>query len=78
VLTSINNGTAVFKKAYSTKKKTENNYNFIIVTGNMSSNYSLYKELEGKVKELYRIGDAKAPRIVELAINTAEKLARSI
>ncbi len=78
MFSGLNNGRIEFTKLFTDKKKVEDDYDMIILTGDKSSNDSLYKELEGKVKELYRIGDTRAPRIVEMAIHITEKLARNI
>jgi len=43
-----------------------------------SANESLYQELQGKVKQLYRVGDCVAPRRVEHAILDSERAARNL
>jgi len=68
----------IFINPYSQKEKTVNNYNFLINIGYMKSVNALFKNLKEKVRELYRLGDSKAPRLVELAIHDAEALARSL
>jgi len=75
-LVSVNDYCVVFKHRYSQKTKTIRKYDYFVYIGDMHSNDELYWGLMGKVKELYRIGDAKAPRMVELALHGAEKLAR--
>jgi len=67
-----------FINMYSRKKKYINNYDNLIHVGDSESINQLYKDLKGKIKEVYRLGDSKAPRIVELAISTADELARNI
>jgi hypothetical protein len=42
------------------------------------SNDSLYHQLQGKVKQLYRVGDCVAPRRVENAILDGERAARAL
>jgi 2,4-dienoyl-CoA reductase (NADPH2) len=42
------------------------------------ANDSLYQQLQGKVKELYRVGDCIAPRRVEHAILDGERAARAL
>jgi mycofactocin system FadH/OYE family oxidoreductase 2 len=49
----------------------------IIATGNRS-NDQLYKELKGKVKELYAIGDCVAPRKVNEAMIEGDRVGRLI
>jgi hypothetical protein len=43
-----------------------------------TANDELYFQLQGKVKELYRVGDCVAPRRVEHAILDGERAARSL
>jgi mycofactocin system FadH/OYE family oxidoreductase 2 len=43
-----------------------------------TSNESLYQQLQGKVKRLYRVGDCIAPRRVEQAILDGERVARAL
>jgi hypothetical protein len=49
----------------------------VMSCGNESNN-DLYRELEGEVNELYCIGDAVAPRLIQQSIFEAEQLGRSI
>ncbi len=67
-----------FLHRYTRKEFIIHKYDNFIFVGDMYSNDMLYWKLKGKIKELYRIGDACAPRIVEFAIHSAERLARSI
>src|SRR5258706_8674209 len=43
-----------------------------------TANNGLYQQLQGKVKELYRVGDCVAPRRVEHAILDGERAARAL
>lgn len=43
-----------------------------------TANDGLYHQLQGKVKQLYRVGDCLAPRRVEHAILDGERAARSL
>ena len=43
-----------------------------------AANDVLYHQLQGKVKQLYRIGDCVAPRRVENAILDGERAARAL
>ena len=43
-----------------------------------STNETLYQQLDGKVQQLYRIGDCLAPRRVENAILDGERAARAL
>jgi 2,4-dienoyl-CoA reductase-like NADH-dependent reductase (Old Yellow Enzyme family) len=74
----LNDGEIVFLHRYSRQELAIDDCDNLVVIGDMRSNDSLYKELKGKVPELYKIGDARAPRIVELAIRGAEELARRL
>jgi len=68
----------IFVNKYSRREFIINKYDSFIYIGDIISVDNLFWELKGNAKELYRIGDAKAPRLVELAINDADNLARSI
>ena len=43
-----------------------------------TANDSLYHQLQGKVKQLYRVGDCVAPRRVEHAILDGERAGRAL
>lgn len=68
----------IFKHIYSLKTYKLRDYDNLIYIGDAFSVNDLYYSLKGKIKEVFRIGDAKAPRLVELAIKSAEDLARKI
>ncbi len=68
----------VFLHRYSRKEHVVKKYDNFVFIGDAHSNDELFWSLKGKVEEVYRIGDARAPRIVELAIHGAERLARVI
>lgn len=68
----------IFKKIYTEKEYTIRDYDNLINIGDMRSCDSLYWKFKDSIKETYRLGDAKAPSCVELAIRDAEELARLI
>ena len=68
----------VFQHRYSRKRKTVRGIDNLVLVGDMRSNAQLYTALRGSVKELHRLGDARAPRVVMLAIHGAEELARAV
>ena len=77
-LKSADSDGIVFMNRYSRQAVHVDSWDTFIVIGAMHSNDQLYWQLEGKVAELYRVGDARAPRVVELAIHGAEELARTL
>ena len=50
----------------------------IVWAAGVKSNDALYRELKGKVKELYRIGDCVAPRPMEHAFFEGEMIGRKL
>jgi 2,4-dienoyl-CoA reductase-like NADH-dependent reductase (Old Yellow Enzyme family) len=78
VLQRADDRSVVFINRYSRRELIINDCDTLVIIGDMRSNDELYKGLDGKVAELHRVGDARAPRIVELAIHGAEELARAI
>lgn len=77
IIESADKNKIVFKKIYSEKKYTVTGYDNLIYLGNMKSCDWLYWEFKDNI-QTYRLGDAKAPAVVELAIRDAEELARLI
>jgi mycofactocin system FadH/OYE family oxidoreductase 2 len=55
-----------------------NDYETIILDMGNVPNDALYKQLKGRVKELYRIGDCVAPRGIDMAILEARKTGEMI
>ncbi len=60
------------------REKTIEGVDTIVWAAGVRSNDSLYFELKGKVKELYRIGDSAAPRPMEHAFFEGEEVARKL
>jgi len=78
IIESVDKDRIVFRKIYSQKKFTIKDYDNLIHVGLVKSSDRLYWKLKDSIKEVYRLGDAKAPSCVELAIRDAEELARLV
>jgi hypothetical protein len=63
---------------YSNFWKEWTGYDSVVLAMGQRVDDSLYFSLKGKVKELYRIGDAVSPRKVDMAIWEGHKLGREI
>src|SRR5713101_5627052 len=50
----------------------------VVMATQQAANDTLYRQLQGKVKQLYRVGDCIAPRRVEHAILDGERAARAL
>jgi 2,4-dienoyl-CoA reductase-like NADH-dependent reductase (Old Yellow Enzyme family)/thioredoxin reductase len=59
-------------------KKSVLTYDTLIISRGRRKNDSLFGELEGRVKEVYRIGDCSAARNIEKAVWSANEVARKI
>jgi hypothetical protein len=77
-LTGASDGRVTFMNRYSRKSLTVEDCDTLVVIGDMRSNDELYTRLRGRISDLHRVGDARAPRIVEMAIRGAEELARAL
>lgn len=81
-LVSADDKAVSFNKAFTDKMMTieDSSFDNFIYTGSLKSVDDLYWKFkeDGGVSEVYRLGDAKAPADVEIAIHEAEALARSI
>ncbi|NQT65977.1 MAG: FAD-dependent oxidoreductase [Actinobacteria bacterium] len=75
---SVSKNKIEFQKAYSEEELQVNGYDNLIYLGSIRSSDKLYWQLRDKIKPTFRLGDAKVPACVELAIHDSEKLARSI
>jgi mycofactocin system FadH/OYE family oxidoreductase 2 len=75
---SIKGSDAVIQNVYSGEDRITGGYDtFIYVTHNYS-NEALYHSLKGKCKEVYRVGDSVAPRMIEQAIWDGEEIGRRL
>jgi len=53
-------------------------FDSVVLAMGQKADDTLYFSLKGKVKELYRIGDAVAPRKVDMAIWEGHRIGREI
>jgi len=74
----IQNRTVTIANVYTQKTQKIKDVDTIVMSVGNKSNAELYNALKGKVRELYRIGDAVAPRMIQQAILDAEQVGRSI
>ncbi|OGN96237.1 MAG: NADH:flavin oxidoreductase, partial [Chloroflexi bacterium RBG_13_51_18] len=63
---------------YSNEWHTFEGYDSVVYAMGSRVEDSLYKELKGKVKELYRVGDCVAPRKIDMAVLEGEQVGREI
>jgi NADPH-dependent 2,4-dienoyl-CoA reductase/sulfur reductase-like enzyme len=63
---------------YSNKWHTFKGYDSVVYALGNRAEDALYRELKGRVKELYRIGDCVAPRWVDMAILEGDRVGREI
>jgi len=56
------------REIYSNRIITYEGYDTVVVDAGNVTDDSLYHQLKGKIPELYRVGDAVAPRSIEMAI----------
>ncbi|MFP4564480.1 MAG: NAD(P)-binding protein [Spirochaetia bacterium] len=82
-LTENDDEKLTFTKAYTDKTYTvkDKEFDTFIFTGSLRSIDDLFWKFKGEgsgVKEVYRLGDAKAPSCVEISIHNAEALARTV
>jgi len=81
-LVKADNEKLTFQKVFTTQEHNVADAEFdnFIYVGNMRSIDDLFWKLkqDHSIAEVYRVGDAKAPACVEIAIHDAEALARSI
>lgn len=80
-LTAADDERLEFTKAFTDKRTIikDKDFDTLVYAGHWKSSDQLFWAFnENGIKEVYRLGDAKAPSCVEVAINDAELLARSI
>ena len=63
---------------YSNEWHTFEGFDSVVYAMGNKAEDTLYKELKGKMKELYRVGDCVAPRKIDMAILEGEKVGRVI
>jgi len=77
-LASLGPNSAVIINNYTGQPRQLENLALAVMATPQVSNDSLYHQLQGKVKQLYRVGDCVAPRRVENAILDGERAARAL
>ena len=78
IIDEIRETTVSGRDIYTNQSRIWEGYETIILDmGNMAED-RLYKELKGKVRELYRIGDCLAPRGIDTAIFEGRKVGQSL
>lgn len=74
----IREETVVLKNVYSEDERVVDGVSTIVYAGLRKAEDSLYKQLKGKVPQLFLVGDALAPRKIHDAILAGTKAARAI
>jgi 2,4-dienoyl-CoA reductase-like NADH-dependent reductase (Old Yellow Enzyme family) len=77
-LASLGPNSATIINNYTGQPRQLENVALAVLVTPQASNDRLYRQLQGKVKQLYRIGDCLAPRRVENAILDGERAARAL
>ncbi len=77
-LASIGPGSATIVNNYTGQARQIEPLALIVMATQQAANDDLYFQLQGKVKELHRVGDCVAPRRVEHAILDGERAARAL
>jgi NADPH-dependent 2,4-dienoyl-CoA reductase/sulfur reductase-like enzyme len=75
---AIKGNRAVLKNVYTEKEIEIDGYDSFIYATQNSSITDLYFSLKGKCKEIYRIGDSAAPRMIEQAVWDGEEIGRKL
>lgn len=77
-LASLGSNSATIINNYTGQPRQLENVALAVIVSPQAVNDTLYSQLQGKVKQLYRIGDCVAPRRVEHAILDGERAARAL
>jgi hypothetical protein len=77
-LASLGPNSATIVNNYSDQPRQLEQLALAVMALPQTANDDLYQQLQGKVKQLYRVGDCVAPRRVEHAILDGERAARSL
>jgi mycofactocin system FadH/OYE family oxidoreductase 2 len=77
-LASLGPNSATIINNYTGQPRQIENVALAVIVSPQAVNDTLYSQLQGKVKQLYRIGDCVAPRRVEHAILDGERAARAL
>ncbi len=74
----IREETVVLKNIYSEEERVVDGVSTIVYAGLRQAQDGLYKQLKGRVSDLFLVGDAQAPRKIHDAILTATRAGRAI
>jgi len=77
-LGSLGPNSATIINNYTGQPRQLENVALVVLATPQAANVELYQQLQGKVQQLYRIGDCIAPRRVENAILDGERVARAL
>jgi 2,4-dienoyl-CoA reductase (NADPH2) len=77
-LAGLGPNSAIIVNNYTGQPKQFDQVVLAVMATPQTANDGLYQQLQGKVKELYRVGDCVAPRRVEHAILDGERVARAL
>jgi mycofactocin system FadH/OYE family oxidoreductase 2 len=77
-LAGLGPNSATIINNYTGQPRQLENIALAVMVAPQAANDTLYRQLHGKVKQLYRIGDCVAPRRVEHAILDGERAARAL
>jgi 2,4-dienoyl-CoA reductase-like NADH-dependent reductase (Old Yellow Enzyme family) len=77
-LASLGPNSATIINNYTGQPRQIENVALVVLATPQAANDGLYRNLQGKVNQLYRIGDCLAPRRVENAILDGERVARAL
>jgi len=77
-LASLGPNSATIMNNYTGQPRQLENVALAVMATPQSANDALYKQLQGKVEQLYRVGDCLAPRRVENAILDGERVGRAL
>ncbi len=77
-LAGLGPNSATLINNYTGQQRQLENVALVVMATQQAANDTLYHQLRGKVKQLYRVGDCVAPRRVEHAILDGERAARAL
>jgi len=77
-LAGLGPNSATLINNYTGQQRQLENVALVVMATQQAVNDTLYHQLQGKVKQLYRVGDCIAPRRVEHAILDGERAARAL
>jgi mycofactocin system FadH/OYE family oxidoreductase 2 len=77
-LASLGPNSATIMNNYTGQPRQLENVTLAVMATPQAANDTLYHQLQGKVEQLYRVGDCVAPRRVENAILDGERAARAL